>query len=261
MSAIEGRWALITGASSGLGVDFAQLLSARRCNVILVARRADRLRALAQQLAEQHRVEVRVLPIDLGIAGAAQHLYDRVRAEGLSVDLLINNAGFGLYGPFVDIPWERELSMLQVDVVSLVHLTKLFVRDMVAAGFGRVLQVGSVGAYQPIPTYASYAAAKSFVLHFSEALNYELRATNVRVTVLSPGVTETEFLQVAGQTPTLFQRLTMMPSRPVAEVGIRAMLRGRSSVVPGFMNKLLIWLLRFVPRWWMTFTANLVMKP
>jgi short-subunit dehydrogenase len=164
------------------------------------------------------------------------------------VDVLINNAGFGIYGPFTEISWEREQEMLLLDVVTLVHLTKLFVRDMVARNSGYVLQLSSIGAYQPSPTYATYSAAKAFVLSFGEALNYELRNTNVKVCVLSPGVTETEFLTVAGQRRTLYQRLSMMQSRPVAEIGIDAMLRGRPSKVAGVMNAVTAWSLRFVPR-------------
>ena len=186
--------------------------------------------------------------MSLSPLGAAQDLYDRIRALGLTVDVLINNAGFGVYGPFAEIPWEREEEMLRLDIVALVHLTKLFVRDMLARNLGYILQVSSIGAYQPSPTYATYSAAKAFVLSFGEALNYELRGTNVKVSVLSPGVTETEFLEVAGQARTLYQRMSMMPSRPVAEIGIDAMLRGKPSKVPGAMNAFATWSLRFMPR-------------
>src|SRR5262245_18664950 len=138
--------------------------------------------------------------------------------------------------------------MLLLDVVALVHLTKLFVRDMVKRNRGYVLQVSSIGAYQPSPTYGTYSAAKAFVLSFGEALSYELRETNVKVSVLSPGVRETEFLQVAGQRTTLYQRMSMMKSRPVAEIGINAMLAGRPSKVAGAMNAFATWSLRFMPR-------------
>jgi short-subunit dehydrogenase len=239
---------LITGASSGLGVDFATILAERGCNLVLVARREDRLRALAEELTHKHGVQAHVIAMSLAQLGAAQGLYDRIRALHLTVDVLINNAGFGIYGPFTEIPWEREEEMLRLDIIALVHLTKLFVRDMLARNFGYVLQVSSIGAYQPSPTYATYSAAKAFVLSFGEALNYELRATNVKVSVLSPGVTATEFLQVAGQRKSLFQRLSMMQSRPVAEIGIAAMLRGKPSKVPGVMNAVTAWSLRFIPR-------------
>ena len=248
MSALTGKTALITGASSGLGVDFATILAERGCNLVLVARREDRLRTLADELAQKYGVQAQVIGMSLSPIGAAQDLYDRIRALNLTVDVLINNAGFGVYGPFTEISWEREEEMLRLDIIALVHLTKLFVRDMLARNFGYVLQVSSIGAYQPSPTYATYSAAKSFVLSFGEALNYELRGTNVKMSVLSPGVTETEFLQVAGQRKSLFQRLSMMQSRPVAEIGIDAMLRGKPSKVAGVMNGLTAWSLRFVPR-------------
>jgi short-subunit dehydrogenase len=150
--------------------------------------------------------------------------------------------------------------MLLLDVVALVHLTKLFVKDMVARNFGYVLQVSSIGAYQPSPTYASYSAAKSFVLSFGEALNYELRRTNVKVSVVSPGVTETEFLHVAGQKKSLYQRMSMMASRPVAEAGIRAMLRGKPSKVTGVMNAFTAWSLRFMPRRAQAAMASMAMQ-
>jgi short-subunit dehydrogenase len=248
MSPLRGKYAVVTGASSGIGTDFARVLAERGCNLVLVARREDRLRALQQELSAAHNVQAQVIAMSLSAPDAPQALYDRIRGLGIDVDVLINNAGFGLHGNFMDIPWEREHEMLELDIIALVHLTKLFVRDMVARNFGFVLQVSSIGAYQPSPTYATYSAAKSFVLNFGEALNYELRHTNVKVSVLSPGVTASEFLQVAGQKPTFYQRMTMMPSRTVAAAGINAMLKGKPSKVPGLMNALPVWLLRFTPR-------------
>ncbi len=161
-------------------------------------------------------------------------LYDQIKETGKKVDVLINNAGYGIYGFFADVPWEREKNMLELDIVSVVHLTKLFVTDMLERDFGYILQVASIGAYQPSPTYATYAAAKSFILHFGEALNYEMRKTNVSCTVLSPGITATEFLKVSGQKPTLYQRLFMMQSAEVVKIAIRNMLKGVPSVVAGF---------------------------
>lgn len=259
MSDLKGKTALVTGASSGLGTDFAAILAERGCNLLLVARREDRLQKLAAELRQRHGVQVHVIALDLAPIGAAQVLYDRIRGLGLNVDVLINNAGFGVYGPFVEVPWEREQEMLTLDIVALVHLTKLFVRDMVARDFGYVLQVSSIGAYQPSPTYGTYSAAKAFVLSFGEALSYELRNTKVKVSVLSPGVTETEFLDVAGQKRSLFQRLSIMKSRPVAEIGINAMLAGKPSKVAGAMNGLTAWSLRFMPRRLQAAMANAAM--
>lgn len=259
MSNIRGKTALVTGASSGLGVDFATILAEHGCNLVLVARREDRLRTLATDLTKRHGVQAQAIAMDLSPLGAAEALYDRLAAQNLAVDVLINNAGFGIHGPFLDTPWEREEEMLRLDIVSLVHLTKLFVRDMVKRDDGYVLQIASIGAYQPTPTYATYSAAKAFVLSFGEALNYELRHTRVKMAVLSPGVTATEFLAVAGNRHSLFQRLTMMQSRPVAEIGIAAMLRGRPSKVAGAMNALTAWSLRFVPRRLQAVMANIAM--
>lgn len=243
---LSNRTALVTGASSGLGVDFARHLAARGADLVLVARREDRLRDVKAEIERDHGVDVTVL--DLGEPDAPQRLYDTMAERGLSIGVLVNNAGFGLYGDFVDIPWEREAQMLHLDIIALTHLTKLFARDMVARGFGYILQVASIGAYQPSPTYASYSAAKSYVLNFGEALNYELRGTGVSCTVLSPGITATEFLEVSGQDASLYQRLVMMQSKDVTRIGIEAMLKRKPSVVPGVLNKLTIQSNRLMPR-------------
>ena len=244
---LRGRTALVTGASSGLGVDFARELAARGCNLVLVARREDLLRKHADEITARHGVRAEIIAMDLAERDAPQRLYDQLKTAGTQVDVLVNNAGYGLYGKFTELPWERERNMLELDIVTLVHMTKLFVADMVARKFGFMLQLASIGAYQPSPLYASYSAAKSFVLNFSVALNYELRGTGVHSTVISPGITATEFLKVSGQTPTLYQRLAMMQSPEVARIGIAAMLKGRASVVPGFANKLGVFLPRLLP--------------
>ena len=245
---LQGKWALVTGASSGLGVDFAKNLASRGSNVILVARREDRLRSVQQEITAQYGVQVDVIVMDLEPADAPQRLYDQLKAAGRAVDVLINNAGFGLYGDFLEIPWERERAMLELDIVTLTHLTKLFVKDMVERRFGYVLLVASIGAYQPSPTYATYSAAKSYVLFFGEALHYELRKTGVTVTVVSPGVTKTEFLDVAGQQPSLYQRTMMMDSPAVTRIAVDAMLKGKASVVPGYKNAALAQSTRLMPR-------------
>lgn len=243
-----GKWALVTGASSGLGVDFAKELAARGCNLILVARREDLLRRQAAAIASEYKVVTETVVLDLTAPDAPQALYDRTRDLGRDVDVLVNNAGYGLFGKFLEIPWERERNMLELDIIAVVALTKLFARDMVARDSGFILLLASIGAYQPSPLYATYSAAKSFVLNFGEALNYELRHTRVRCTVLSPGITATEFLQVSGQEATTYQRLVMMRSADVARIGVEALLKGRPSVVPGRINALSAWSNRLIPR-------------
>jgi hypothetical protein len=248
MTDLKGRWALVTGASSGLGADFARELAGRGCNVALVARREEPMKELAAALESAHGVATRVVAMDLATPDAPPALAARLRAEGVAVDVLVNNAGFGVYGPFLEIPWERERQMLELDIVALVHLTKIFAGEMAARGTGWILQVASIGAFQPTPTYASYSAAKSFVLSFGEAIAHELRPKGVRVCTVCPGVTATAFLAVAGQKITLYQRMMMMQSPAVVRSAVRALLRGRTSVVPGVGNALSAFSMRFTPR-------------
>ncbi len=248
MSNLSGKTALITGASSGLGVDFARQLAAMGVNLILVARRVDKLEAVKTEIKNTYAVDVNLFPCDLTALNAVNDLYDAVKKAGLTVDILINNAGFGAYGMFVDLPWEKEKNMLNLDIVVLTEMTKVFVKDMIDRKDGYILQLSSIAAYQPSPTYAAYAGAKSYVLSFSEAINYELKGTGVSCTALSPGVTATEFLQVSGQEPTAYQRLMMMQSEDVVRIGLKAMLKRRGSVVPGFGNALGAFFTRFVSR-------------
>jgi short-subunit dehydrogenase len=248
MKILNGKVALITGASSGLGADFARQLAARGCGLILVARRADRLRELQAEISASYGVLVECLAMDLVEGDAPQKLYDQLKAANRTVDVLVNNAGYGVFGEFWITPWERLHQMLELDMVALTHLTRLFVADMLLRNSGYILNVASTGAFQPTPTYAAYSAAKSYVLSLSEALHYELRHTSVKCTVLCPGVTRTEFFEVAGQKMTTFQRLTIMESADVARIGIEAMLKGRSSVVAGGFNALVAWSTRLMPR-------------
>lgn len=257
--ALRGKTALVTGASSGLGADFARQLAALGCNLILVARRDGWLQSVREEIQKQHAVKIDLMPMDLSEPDAAQVLYERVQAAGLNVDVLINNAGFGLYGEHMSIAWDREREMYMLDVVTLMQLTKLFARDMLARDTGYILQVSSIAAYQPSPTYAAYSAAKSFVLFFGEAFNFELRNTGVSCTVLAPGITATGFLKVAGQKPSLYQRLLMMQSPRVVRIGLKAMLQRRSSVIPGRINVLVAGSTRFVPRRWAAAIAYLLM--
>lgn len=247
-SKVKGKAALVTGASSGLGVDFAKDLAGRGCNLVLVARREERLMKVAQEIERDQDVQVDIITADLAHEAERQRLYDQLKQQGKPIDVLINNAGFGAYGDFLDVPWERENQMLQLDVVALAHLTKLFAQDMRQRGSGYVLLVSSIGAYQPSPSYASYSAAKSYVLYLGEALAYEWKGSGVSCTVLSPGVTRTEFLEVSGQERNWFHNLTMMESDKVARIGINAMLKGKPSKVAGLMNAITAWSARITPR-------------
>jgi short-subunit dehydrogenase len=253
---LRGKTALITGASSGMGADFARELAARGCNVILVARRADRLQELQKEIAARYGVDAEYFSMDLAAPDAPQRLYDGLKAKGRTVDALINNAGYAVYGEFQTAEWERVHQMLELDIVALTHLTRLFAADMAARRFGYILLIASTGAFQPTPMYAAYAAAKSYVLHLGETLHYELKPAGVGCTVLCPGVTRTEFFAVAGQEMTAFQRLTAMNSADTARIGIRAMLAGRSGVVAGRINALVAWITRFAPRQFLASMAD-----
>jgi hypothetical protein len=260
INSLQGKTALVTGASSGLGMDFSRELAKRGCQLVLVARREDRLRELLREISSTYDVPVEIIAMDLVEADAVQRLYDHLQASDRAVDVLINNAGYGLFGDFADIPWERTQNMLDLDIRVLTHLMRLFMADMVSRNYGFILNIASTGAYQPTPTYAAYSAAKSYVLSLTDAVHYELRHTNVKCTVLSPGVTRTEFLGVAGQKPTLYQRSIMMESADVAHIGIKAMLKGRSSVVAGRVNALMAWTMRFLPLQLQAALANLAMR-
>ena len=256
---LTGRTALVTGASSGLGIEFARELARHGAALVLVARSEAPMQALAAELRAAGTT-VHVHCVDLAEAAEREALAAHLASEGRAIDVLVNNAGFGVFGPFADTEWTRLDAMLAVDVVALTHLTRLFVPAMRERGFGRVLQVASTGAFQPTPTYAAYAAAKSYVLEFSHALDTELRGSGVRCTVVSPGVTATQFLAVSGQRPTWYQRLTRMQAPVVARQGIDAMLAGRSGIVTGWINALMAHGTRLMPRRVSVRVAGLLMR-
>jgi hypothetical protein len=244
----KGATALVTGASSGLGVDFARHLAADGADLVLVARRKDALESLAAELRAARGVAVDVLPMDLGAPGAPDALVGAVRRLGRTVEVLVNNAGFGLFGEYLALDEAREREMLELDVHVPLALTRRLGGEMVARGHGYVLQIASIAAYQPSPLYATYSAAKAFILSWGEAISYEWRPKGVHVTVLSPGITATEFLKVSGQRATAYQRLVMMDSPTVTRAGLDALARGTPSVVPGVANKLAVVSNRLVPR-------------
>jgi uncharacterized protein len=245
---VKGKWALVTGASSGIGREMARELAARGVHLVLVARRREALESLAAEVKKQHGVDVVVEAADLARAGEPERLFEALRARKIAVSILVNNAGFGAYGNFDCIDAGTEEMMLDLDIKALVRMTRLFVGPMRAAGHGRVLLTASTGAYQPTPLYASYGAAKAFVLSYGHAVRRELRGTGVTVTVLSPGVTRTEFHRVAGHESNPFKRATIMDASPVAKAAVAALLRGRAEIVTGLVNKALVFSVRFLPR-------------
>lgn len=238
--------ALITGASSGIGLDLAHLFAADGHDVILVARSEGKLRELAAQLEQQHKITARVIPADLERPEAPRELFEAVHSQ---VDFLVNNAGFGVTGKFAETDLERELALIQVNIAALTHLTKLFLRPMVERGRGRILNVASTAAFQPGPLMAVYYASKAYVLSFSEAIAEELSGTGVTVTALCPGPTATGFADAASMTNSrLFTVMKPMTSRQVARIGYGAMHRGKRVAITGALNKMLAQSVRVTPR-------------
>lgn len=249
MTATSNSWVLVTGASSGFGEEFARQYAEQGHSLVLVARRLDRLQAIADALRQKYRVDVVVEQVDLSDVEAVIQLHRRLRERGIAIDILINNAGQGLQGSFVDSKLEATLAMLQLDVVSLTAVTHIFAQDMRARRRGKILLVASLLAYQGVENFAVYAAAKAYVLRLGEALHRELEPDGITVTALCPGMSDTGFAQAAQQKLTPALKLLMMQPAPVVRAGIRALRAGRISVVPGWVNKALVSLTWATPRW------------
>jgi hypothetical protein len=241
--------ALVTGASGGIGEEIARALAGRGHDLLLVARSAARLSALAEELAGAHGIRARALAADLGRGEEPDRLARALAAEGAAVDVLVNNAGFGLHGPFLRTDGARELEMIQLNVVALTRLTKVLLPGMVARRRGRVLNVASTAGFAPGPFMAVYYATKAYVVSFSEALAEELRGSGVTVTALCPGATRTGFAGAAGmEDSVLFRRGVVMDAAAVARAGVEGMMAGRAVVIPGIANKALVASIRISPR-------------
>jgi short-subunit dehydrogenase len=239
--------ALITGASVGLGYEFAKLFAQDRYDLVLVARDEQRLTAAANELTKKYGICVRVLPFDLAVPNASEKIARTLSEAGVVIDVLVNNAGFGQQGPFHANPHGNELSMVQVNIAALVHLTKLVLPGMVERKSGRIMNVASTAAFQPGPNMAVYYATKAFVLSFSEALSEELRGTGVHVTAFCPGPTRTEFQQRAGVHNTMMKGFAGMDAAPVAKVGYEGLMRGKRVVIPGVINRIGVFFAKISP--------------
>jgi short-subunit dehydrogenase len=244
--------ALITGASSGIGLDLAKLFAKDRSNLVLVARNEKALRDLADALTRDHGIKVRIIAKDLAIPAASDEIYAELVQEGTSIDVLVNNAGFGTHGFFVETDLPQELEEMQVNMVALTHLTKLFLQDMVKRRNGKILNVASTAGFQPGPLMAVYYATKAYVISLSEALANELNGTGVTVTCLCPGPTRTDFQRRAYMQRSRIGTQRLMDSETVARIGYQGMRQGKTLIVPGWDNKLLAQGSRFGPRKWVT---------
>jgi len=239
---------LITGASSGIGLELAKCFAADQSNLILVARNTTALETLAAELRREHKTEVQVITTDLSRPESPQNIFDELKGRRIIVDVLVNNAGFGLHGGFAKLPLARQLEIIQVNVAALVALTGLFLPGMIQSKSGGILNVGSVAGFMPGPNMAVYYASKAFVQSFSEALFEELRGTGVRVTNLCPGPTESNFSQTARGYHTREKSAAKMSAAEVAAAGHRAFRAGKCVNVPGAKNVLLVQLTRILPR-------------
>ncbi len=241
---------LITGASSGIGEAFARELAANKNELVIVARSEEKLNQLACQLQEQHKIKVEVIAKDLTKASATQELFDTVKSKGIVVDTLINNAGFGDYGEFADTDGKRQIQMVQLNIIALIDLTHKFLPQMRQRGSGNIINISSIAGFQPIPYLSVYAATKAFVLSFSESLWAENRQYGVRVLVVCPGPTETNFFNEANF-PTSFTGKTSKVATPEEVVcdTLKALKADKPTVVSaGTLGKIIVNMPRFLPR-------------
>jgi len=250
---------LITGATSGIGREFAQIFAEKGYDLILVSRSKEKLTITKNEIENKFDISVEIMEVDLSNVTAASEVFEAV-SKKTSIDVLVNNAGNGIQGEHTTIEIQEVDKMIGLNITTLTHLCSLFGNEMKKNGGGHILNVSSTGAYQPAPYFATYAAAKSYVLNFSEALAKELEDDNVVVTCLSPGLTDTNFFNAAGigdKSSGFWANSARMDPKRVAAFGIKALFKGKLSVIPGFMNSSLIFTNRIVPR---SISANIGKK-
>lgn len=241
------KTALITGASSGIGKEFAHIFASKGYNLILVSRTKKHLDQVAKEIQNEHDANISVLPYDLSKAQAAQHLFDDVKKKDIQINVLINNAGFATYGPFVEMETSTDLDLIDVNIRSLTALTSLFTKEMVRRNEGKILNVASMAAFQPIQHFAVYAASKAYVLNFTEALHDELRNTAVTASVLCPGPTATKFESRAKMNESTLFKGRVMEARHVAQIGYEGLMKGKMTIIPGWRNKVMAFLSTIAP--------------
>lgn len=243
------KTALITGASNGIGYELAKVHAEKGVNMVVVARSKNKLEELRKEIEVKHKVWVYTVGKDLSVPGAAKEVYDELKSKNISIDYLINNAGFGDFGLFAESDWPRQEQMINLNITALAHFTRLFLPDMICRGGGRILNLASIASFQPGPTMSVYFATKAFVLSFSEAINNEVRPHNITVTAFCPGATHTGFQANASKRDSkLFSGNKFPAAREVAEYGYRAMMKGKAVVIHGLKNSIIINLIRFTPR-------------
>jgi uncharacterized protein len=255
----QGKWALVTGASAGIGEALAVELAEAGVHLVLTARRRDRLEALAERLRSSYSIQTNVIVADLSLPEAPQQLFDATEGSGLKVDVLVNNAGFGEYGEFLHTRVETQVSMVQVNCTAVVHLTRLFLPAMVERRRGAILIVASTAAYQPVAYMATYAATKAFDRMLAEALAEEMKQYGVRVSALCPGLTESEFAEVAGGRAN--EKRKPQSAREVARLGLEALAQGKHWIIPYLGGRLQVFAQRLVPRRTVTSAVERMFRP
>jgi hypothetical protein len=233
------KTALITGASAGIGLEFAKIFAKEKYDLVISARNGTKLNELATEIKNKHNVNVKVVVKDLSKHNAGEEIFNELKEENIVTDVLVNNAGFGVFDNYWDIELQDEKNMLQVNIMALAELTNLFVKDMVNRGGGKILNVASTAAFQPGPTMAGYYASKAFVLSYSQAIDFELRQKGVQVSTLCPGPTITEFqIRANMEDVNLFKKGFVMSAEEVAQIGYNGLMKGKPVIIAGAMNKI-----------------------
>jgi uncharacterized protein len=236
---MENKTTLITGASEGIGYEFAKLFAKEGYNLVITARNETKLNEISNEIKNKHNVKVKVLPKDLSKQNAGEDIFKVLKNENINVDILINNAGFGIFDDYWKVDNKNEKEMLQVNIIALVELTNLFAKDMMNHSGGKILNVASTAAFQPGPIMVGYYASKAFVLRYSQAIDFEMRRKSVQVSTLCPGPTLTEFQVRANMEDiNLFRKGFTMSAEEVAKIGYNGLMKGKSVIIPGAMNKI-----------------------
>jgi uncharacterized protein len=251
------KTALITGASSGIGYELARIHAKKGDDLVIVSRTLCRLEEIRNEFEDKYRIKVIVIEKDLAVRNAALEVFNEITRKGVTIDYLINNAGFGDYGFYSETDWEKQEKMISLNVTALAHLTRLFLPGMIERGGGRILNVASLAAFPPGPKMSVYFATKAFVLSFSQAIHNENKDRGVTCSVLCPGSTDTAFHEVTMGDPSLVKERKMDSADDVAEYGYRAMIKGKPVAIYGAKNRFMIFLSRFTPR---EMTAKAVRK-
>ena len=251
---------LITGASSGIGMELAKLFARDGSDLVLVARREDQLKQLSEKLKAEHNINVYVLPKDLSESSAPEEIFDHLNKENIVIDALVNNAGFGSKGTIAHLDAEQQLDMIQVNVMALTHLTRLFLPGIIERGYGGILNIGSLAGFQPGPHLAVYCATKAYVLSFTEALAEEIRNPNIKISCLAPGPVRTEFGKKSKLDDSLLFRVSLFNVNPVAKAAYEGFKRGETLIIPGFKAKIALFLNRLTPRILVRKTAKILIN-